>query len=67
MPGADFKFHLQLPGFAHPGVTLVKGILDAFLMVSFSFLAFLRNVFSCLERQSDVVSHLGIFADKIPL
>lgn len=45
MPGADFKFHLQLPNFVQTGVTLVKRIPDVFLMASFFIFVFLQNFF----------------------
>lgn len=44
-PGADFKFHLQLPNLVQPGVTLVKTIPDVFLMASFFIFAFLQIFF----------------------
>lgn len=60
MPGADFKFHLQLPNFVQTGVTLVKRILDVFLMASFFIFVFLQKKMFWHERQLDVLSHLSL-------
>lgn len=57
MPGADFKFHLQLPNLVQTGVTLVKRFPDVFLMASFFIFLFLQ-IFFWHERQLDVLSHL---------
>lgn len=44
-PGADFKFHLQLPNVVQTGVTLEKTIPDVFLMASFFIFAFIPAKF----------------------